>query len=97
MFRFRLARVLDYRRIQQKDAERHVHQTQHQLRHEEAELAALHAESHRLDAHLSSSQGTVLTSAEVQQWRRYYQQLTLRITAQQAAVDEAANALASCR
>ncbi len=97
MFRFRLARVLNYRRIRQEQVERDVRHQHQRLQHEAAQLSALHAEGQQLDTSLSSSQGRLLVGAEVQRRWRYFQQLSQRITAQQAVVETASKALASSR
>ncbi len=97
MFRFRLSKVLDYRRLQEKQRQRDMLDKQQQLAQEETCLRSILQQRHRLEAQLSTSQGTALPGHQLQQWREYHQHIAHRVEAQQAVVAEAAKALVLIR
>ena len=97
MFRFRLAKVLDYRRSQERQLQREMLDKQHQLAREKTCLKSILQERRALEARLATSQGTALPGHQLQQWREYHQHIAHRVVAQQAIVTEAAQALAFAR
>jgi flagellar FliJ protein len=97
MFRFRLVRLLDYRRLREERLEQDLHRRQQQLQQEETRLTALQNDCRLLEEQLAASRGAALFGEEVQRWRRYYQLLKQRVATQMAAVAGAANAVATTR
>jgi flagellar export protein FliJ len=97
MFRFRLARLLDYRRRCEEYIERDLRQKQHTLQEEQTHLAALQEDRHNLEEQFSNTQGSDLFGAEVQRWRVYYQALEQRMTVQETVVIDATNAMEATR
>jgi flagellar export protein FliJ len=97
MFQFRLQRVLDYRRLRVEHLEEETRQRQRTLQHAESLLETLQLESQRQQELLSASQGEALVGEQLRMWRRYYQELNTRITAQQSIVMDAAKALGEKR
>ena len=97
MARFRLQRVLGYRRQREEECEHTLRQVQLLHQQEAAQLAALRAEAQAQEEHLEQARGLALSPAELQSWQRYHQVLAQRIAAQQGAVDQAAQAVAAQR
>jgi flagellar export protein FliJ len=97
MYRFRLARVLDYRRLRQERLERDLYQRRHQLQQEEIRLTALQDNCRQIEQQLSTSQGATLCADDVLRWRCYYQLLEHRIATQKDIVAAAVKALAGTR
>ena len=97
MPRFRLQRVLDYRRRHEEECAQSLHQVQ--LLHQQAvaRLEALQTEAQAQEEHLEQAQGTALAPAELQSWQRYHEVLAQRIAAQQDVVVPAAQAVAEQR
>ena len=90
MDRFRLQRVLDYRRQCEENCEHTLYQVQLLLQQEETRLAALQTEARAQEEHLENVRGAALTPAELQSWQRYHQVLARRIAVQQDVVVQAA-------
>jgi len=88
--RFRLHRVLDYRRQREENCAHTLCQVQLLLQQEETRLAALQTEARAQEEHLENVRGAALTPAELQSWQRYHQVLAQRIVAQQDVVAQAA-------
>jgi flagellar export protein FliJ len=93
MSRFRLQRVLDYRRLRAERLENEAQQICHCLRQEEARLAALQAENRQQQEQLTAL--PVVRGEDLQMWRRYYRELAGQIARQQLAVQEAVQALSA--
>lgn len=91
MFRFRLQRILDYRRQRVEHLEHETLQRQHALQQEEGRLAALYAESQRQQGLLAAL--ARLRGDELQQWQRYYRLLEHRLGQQHLVVQGAQHAL----
>jgi flagellar export protein FliJ len=97
MFRFRLERVLQYRRQREEHLERECQRLQVVLQREETSLEALHAACRSQQAQLDASQGSALLGEELQRWQHYYQTLDQQVTAQKALSLKAAEALTAKR
>ena len=97
MERFRLQRVLDYRRQREEACEHALRQVQILHQQEEARLAALQAEAQAQAEHLEASRSAALSSTELQLWQRYHQVLAQEIAAQQEVVAQAAHVVAEHR
>ena len=97
MFRFRLERVLRYRRMREEHLEqecRHLHAT---LQHEEEHLETLQAACRGQQEQLYMSQGSALSGENLKLWHRYYQSLAQRAMTQESIVLKATEALAAKR
>lgn len=90
MWRFRLQRVIEYRRRHEEECEHSLHQVQLLHQQEATRLEALQAEAQAQEEHLEQARGTALSPAELQSWQRYHQGLAQRIAAQQGVVAQAA-------
>ncbi len=90
MERFRLQRVLDYRRQCEENCEHTLRQVQLLLQQEEARLEALQTEARAQAEHLENVRGAALSPAELQSWQRYHQVLAQWIAVQQDVVAQAA-------
>ena len=97
MYRFRLQRVLDYRRRREEDCGRTLRQVQLLHQQEETRLAALQAEAQAQEEYLENARGAALSPAELQSWQRYHQVLAQGIAAQQGVVAQAAQVVAEQR
>ena len=97
MERFRLQRVLDYRRRREEACEHALRQVQFLHQQEEARLAALQAEAQAQAEHLEDSRGAALSPTELQLWQRYHEVLAQRIATQQEVVAQAAQVVAEHR
>jgi flagellar export protein FliJ len=97
MFRFRLERVLHYRRSREEHLERECHRLQAMLQHEEESLETIQAACRGQQEQLEASQGSVLLGEELQQWRRYYQTLEQQVLTHKALILKATEALTSKR
>lgn len=97
MYRFRLQRVLDYRRQREDNCEHTLRQVQLLHQQEEKRLEALQTEAQAQEEHLENVQGATLTPAELQSWQRYHQMLAQWIAVQQGVVAQAAQAVAEQR
>lgn len=97
MFRFRLARLLTYRRTLEGLSEHKLRQQQHHLQQAETVLAHLHNDCQGIEEQLQASQGTTLSGQELQGWRQYYRVLDQRVSAQKAQVAAAINAVEASR
>lgn len=94
MFRFRLSRLLEYRRQREEALKRALYQNRCRLQAQEARLTILLEDRCALTEELSNSQGTTVQRADIQRWRRRYQDLDSRIVLQQDATEQAARAFA---
>jgi flagellar export protein FliJ len=94
MFRFRLERVLAYRRLQMETLEHELVQSVKTLRQEETALEGLHTSCRQQQEALAASEGQRLSGETLQMWHRHYRALEARAQMQQAVVVEAAQALA---
>jgi flagellar export protein FliJ len=94
MARFRLARVLAYRRIQVQSLEQELHQRRHKLQQEETALAGLQTVCRQQQAALIASEGQRLAGEALQMWHRHYRTLEAQVQRQHEAVLEAARAVA---
>ena len=90
MDRFRLQRVLDYRRQREENCAHTLHQVQLLLQQEETRLETLQIEARAQEEHLENVRGAALTPAELQSWQRYHQVLAQWIAVQQDVVAQAA-------
>lgn len=97
MFRFRLARLLDYRRRCEEQLEHAFRQKQEQLEQEVACLESLRHEARQVETQFSSSEGATLLGDDVYRWRHYYRLLEERIVHQQGVVGSATEALEASR
>ena len=97
MYRFRLQRVLDYRRRREEESEHALRQAQLLHQEEEARLAALQTEAQAQEEQLEESRGAALAPAELQSWQRYHQILSQQIAAQQSVVTQAAHVVTEQR
>jgi flagellar export protein FliJ len=97
VFRFRLERVLHYRRRREEHLEREYHRLQALLQCEEESLETLQAACRGQQEQLDASQGSALLGEELQQWHRYYQTLDQQLMTQKALVLKATEALAAKR
>jgi len=88
--RFRLQRVLGYRRQREEACEHTLRQVQLLHQQETARLEALQAEAQAQAEHLEQARGLALSPTELQSWQRYHQVLSQRIAAQQDVVAQAA-------
>ena len=95
MERFRLQRVLGYRRQCEEACEHALRQVQLLHQQETAQLEALQAEAQA--EHLEQARGLSLSPAELQNGQRYHQVLSQRIAAQQDVVARAAEVVAEQR
>jgi flagellar protein FliJ len=95
--RFRLQRVLDYRRQREENCERTLHRVQLLRQQEKTRLEALQAEARGQEEHLEHIQGVVLAPTELQSWQRYHQVLAQWIAAQQDVVAQAAQVVSAQR
>jgi flagellar export protein FliJ len=94
MFRFRLARVLAYRRLQVDTLEQELRQCVTTLQHEETALAEFQATCRQQQAELVASEGRQLAGTTLQIWRQHYRTLEAQVATQQAVVLQATQALA---
>jgi flagellar protein FliJ len=95
--RFRLQRVLDYRRQHEENCEHTLRQVQLLLQQEETRLEALQTEARDQEEHLENVQGATLAPAELQNWQRYHQVLAQWIAVQQDIVAQAAQVVSEHR
>jgi flagellar export protein FliJ len=93
MFRFRLQRVLDYRRLRVEHLENDAQQMAHHLQQEEARLAEFQAASQHQQEHLATL--SMVCGEDLQMWHRYYRELAGQIAQQQLVVQEAVQALSA--
>jgi flagellar export protein FliJ len=93
MFRFRLERVLAYRRLQVERLEQELLQSVNRLRQEEATLEGLRTSCRQQQEALAASEGQRLSGETLQMWHRHYGALETQVQMQQAVVVEAAQAL----
>ena len=94
MFRFRLERVLAYRRLQMETLEQALFQSVKALQQEETALEGLHTSCRQQQEALAASEGQRLSGETLQMWHRHYRALAVRLQMQQAVVVEATQALA---
>jgi flagellar export protein FliJ len=94
MARFRLARVLAYRRLQVHALEQELHQRLQNLQQEETALAGLQTLCRQQQEALVASEGHRLAGEALQMWHRYYRTLEAQVQRQHEAVLEATRALA---
>jgi flagellar export protein FliJ len=94
MFRFRLERVLAYRRLQTERLEQELLQSVSRLQQEEATLEGLRTSCRQQQEALAASEGQRLSGEALQMWHRHYRVLEARVQTQQVVVTEAAEALA---
>jgi flagellar export protein FliJ len=94
MWRFRLERVLAYRRLQVDTLEQELRQRSQQLQHEETALTELQTVCREQQAALIASEGQQLAGAALRMWREHYRNLETQVALQHATVLETARALA---
>jgi flagellar export protein FliJ len=94
MFRFRLERVLAYRRLQLETLEQALLQSVKTLQQEETALEGLHTSCRQQQEALAASEGQRLSGETLQMWHRHYRALEARLQMQQTVVVEATQALA---
>jgi flagellar export protein FliJ len=94
MARFRLARVLAYRRLQVHTLEQELHQRLQKLQQEETALASLQTLCRQQQEALVASEGHWLAGEALQMWHRHYRTLEAQVQRQHEAVLEATRALA---
>lgn len=94
MARFRLARVLAYRRIQMHALEQELHQRLQKLQQEETALAGLQTLCRQQQEALVALEGHRLAGEALQMWHRHYRTLEAQVQRQHEAVLEATRALA---
>jgi flagellar export protein FliJ len=94
MFRFRLERVLAYRRLQLETLEQALLQNVKTLQQAETALEGLHTACRQQQEALAASEGQRLSGETLQMWHRHYGALAVRLQMQQAVVVEATQALA---
>lgn len=94
MFRFRLSRLLEYRRQREEALKQALYQIRCHLQAQEAHLARLRSDRRALAEELLNSQGAIVQGTDIQGWRRRYQDLESRIVLQQDATDQAARTFA---
>ena len=94
MARFRLARVLAYRRIQVHALEQELHQRLQKLQQEETALAGLQTLCRQQQEALVALEGHRLAGEALQMWHRHYRTLEAQVQRQHEAVLEATRALA---
>ena len=97
MARFRLQRVLGYRRQHEEECACTLYQVRLLHRQEAARLEALQTEAQAQGERLEKARGLALSPAQLQSWQRYHRVLTQRIAAQQDVVTQAAQAVAEQR
>ena len=90
MYRFRLQRVLDYRRQCEENCEHTLRRVQLLHQQEKTRLEALQTEARGQEEHLEHIQGAALAPTELQSWQRYHQVLAQWIAVQQDVVAQAA-------
>lgn len=95
MARFRLTRVLAYRRIQANVLEQELLRRHQQLRQEENVLTDLQSLCQQQQAALVASEGQRLASEALRMWQRHYHTLEAQVQRQHDAVSEAAQACAA--
>jgi flagellar export protein FliJ len=94
MFRFRLERVLAYRRLQMETLEQELLQSVNALQQEETVLEGLHTSCRQQQEALAASEGQRFSGETLQMWHRHYRALEARVQLQQAVVVEVTQALA---
>jgi flagellar export protein FliJ len=94
MWRFRLERVLAYRRLQVDTLEQELRQRSQQLQHEETALTELQTACRQQQADLVACEGQQLAGATLRMWREHYRTLETQRELQHATVLETAQALA---
>lgn len=97
MFRFRLERVLRYRRMREEHLEqecRHLHAA---LQREAEQLETLQAACRGHQEQLYASQGAAFLGEDLQLWHRYYHSLAQQALTQRSLVLKATAALAAKR
>ena len=72
MFRFRLERVLAYRRLQMETLEQALFQSVKTLQQEETALEGLHTSCRQQQEALAASEGQRLSGETLQMWHRHY-------------------------
>jgi len=86
MSRFRLERVLDYRRMREEFLEREFREAQQMLWEEETILEALQKDSHENQEMLYASQGTKLLGGELKIVHLYHETLKQMIDTQKSII-----------
>jgi flagellar export protein FliJ len=94
MFRFRLERVLAYRRLQLETLEQALLQSVKTLQQAETALEGLHTACRQQQEALAASEGQRLSGETLQMWHRHYRALEARLQMQHAVVVEATQAVA---
>ena len=97
MYRFRLQRVLEYRRRCEEDRQQALRQAQLLQTEEEARLEALRQEARAQEEALAATPGTGLPSADWSLWQRHYRSLVQSAEAQQDIVTQMAQRVAEYR
>jgi flagellar export protein FliJ len=87
MYRFRLQRVLDYRRRQAESLARDLSLSQQQVRHAAALLEALRVERQAHQERFEATQGKALRSEELKMWQLMYDDIGQRIVRQEADLE----------
>jgi flagellar export protein FliJ len=97
VYRFRLQRVLDYRRRKEEECENTLRQAQLLHQQEEAQLEALKIEARAQEEQLEGSRGATLAPAELHHSQRYHQSLVQGMVAQRNVVAQAMQVVAEQR
>jgi flagellar export protein FliJ len=97
MFRFRLERVLTYRRLQVEALEQEMRASVNKVQHEETILQALQTSCRQQQEELADSEGQRLSGEALRMWRRHYRSLEAQMQRQQAVVLEVTQELAAKR
>ena len=95
MFRFRLQRVLDYRRRRAESLARDLHLMQQQLHHEEAQLERLRVERQAHQERFEATQGSALRSEELKMLQLMHDDIGQRIVRQETDLERLQETLTS--
>jgi flagellar export protein FliJ len=97
MFRFRLERVLAYRRLQVEALEQEMRDSVNKVQHEETILQGLQTSCRQQQEELVGSEGQRLSGEALRMWHLHYRRLEAQMQRQQAVVLEVTQALAAKR
>jgi flagellar FliJ protein len=93
MYKFRLERVLEYRRTCEDNIQQEMRQQQHLHQQEMERLEGLQRARQAQQEALEASEGLTLRGDELRLWRDYHQTLSRRCEAQKGVVTTADQAL----
>lgn len=97
MYRFRLQRVLDYRRRRVERLTRELQLLQGQLQQEESRLESLRGEGRACQEQLDATQGTVLRREELHMMHLVHRNLLQQMEAQEATTAQIEAAMTATR